>query len=183
MSDPQPEPLAPKEEESDLWWGGYDPRALLPGVLLCLLLTIGIIILTWGVWIEWANQSWKSYRVREITYFLIAALWLIQLGRWMARLVAISYRLTTHRLFLERSFRPCTGEVVELAAITDIAIEQKPWERGLNVGRIRITSQKPGMGTIFLPGVFMPERIATMMRKAVRKRHAGRGGTCETHNV
>src|SRR5262245_57313715 len=132
----EPASRAEPEQEIDVWWGAYAGRTMLPSFLLCGLLSVLIAAA--------ATYAWRAYDlppllVRYIAYALVGFLWFIQLSRWVYRILTRTYRLTTRRLLLEKTFRYARYVAVELRHVTDVRADQTPLERRLGVGRLHLS--------------------------------------------
>jgi membrane protein YdbS with pleckstrin-like domain len=149
-------------EEVDVWWGGFAGRALVPSFHVCALLTI--LIIAGALYLGgWPGTPF----VRASARLAIALIWLLQLGRWGYRMVAINYRLTTRRLFLNRGFRHPGQPGVELSRIRQVVVVRGMWERWLGVGRVRvILGEKES--PVVLEGVRDPDYVALEIRKQVK---------------
>src|SRR5260370_3440080 len=150
-------------EEVDVWWGSYAARTLTPSFIVCGLVTLLVLgaALHLGAWNGTAL-------VRYSAHGLIVTIWLIQLGRWVYRVVAINYRLTTRHLYVEHGFRHPGQPGIDLAHVRQVLIERGQLERWLGVGRICILMQG-GEAPIVLEGVRDPERIANEIRKQANR--------------
>lgn len=164
-------PLPDKTEEIDIWWGSYAGRTMLPGFLLCLLLTI--LLLALDGYLESRNR--RSDLVSSAVLALAAAAWLFQGTRCLYRMIAINYRLTNRRLLYTRGFKLPDGWSIELTQVTDVSIVRGPIERLLGVGRIALQVQDDTSAPLVLDGVPNPERVARTIRKRVRQRKKNEG--------
>jgi membrane protein YdbS with pleckstrin-like domain len=152
-------------EETDVWWGSYAGRAMLPGFLLCLLLTIILLVLDW----HFGNRHSRSDLISSGILGLIGAVWLFQGTRWFYCLIAVNYRLTNRRLFYSRGFKLPDTWAIDLTHITKVAVERGPAERLLGLGRIRIHVQDRDSQRYVLDGVTAPEHVARTIRRRVRQ--------------
>jgi len=154
-------------EEVDVWWGSYAARTLTPSFVLCGLFSVAVI----GVALYLGAWHGGSSLVRYSAHAVIGTLWLIQLGRWAYRVVAINYRLTTRHLYIERGFRHPGKPGIELAQVRQALVARGRLERWLGVGRICIFVRKAETPVV-LEGVRDPERIALKIRQQVEARPA-----------
>jgi hypothetical protein len=160
-----PESAAPQDhaEEVDVWWGAYAGRALVPSFILCGLLTI--LILGGGLYY---GVFHGTFLPRTAVHGSIGTIWLIQLWRWLYRIVAINYRLTTRRLFIERGFRHPGAPGIELSQIRQVVVSRGILERKLGVGRIHLLLQ--GSDSLqTLKGVRDPDLVALEIRKHMKR--------------
>src|SRR5207237_1133557 len=105
--------------------------------------------------------------IRYSVYVVVALIWAVEIARWAYRVMTFSYRLTNHRLLLERSFFNSARAAVELVDITSVRVDRTPVERLLGVGRLEIASQDPTSPKLVLPGLHDPDRAAERIRRAV----------------
>jgi hypothetical protein len=152
---PEPPINRNEPEETDLWWGSYAGRTLLPGFLACGLLTALVIV---------AAYASGATHPRRVAYWLTGPVWLLALAWCAYAMTAFTYRLTTRRLFRSRGFfRPI--EQVELASTVEVRVRRSPVERWLGVGRVCV-ERGPGRPPVILKGVRNPELLATKILAA-----------------
>jgi hypothetical protein len=158
------------DQEVDVWWGAYSSRALLPSFAVCGVLTA---LIGAGAAYAWQAYDLPALPVRYTAYALVGAIWAVQLGRWALRVLTKTFRLTSRRLFLERTFAYGPFLAVELSRVTDVRVVQSPLERRLKVGRLQISS--PDLASpILLEGVSQPGDLAIEFRARIQQaRDAG----------
>jgi membrane protein YdbS with pleckstrin-like domain len=156
--------------EVDIWWAGYAGRTMLPGFVGCCILTAAITLLAWA----FSASGLPPSLMRYAFYASTGLLWALQVGLWFFRCVAMNYRLTTQRLYVDRGFLPSAFTVVELISIIQVGVEQDWLERRLGVGHLRISQDAPGSRPLVLRGVRDPERLAKEIRRARLRLLAGR---------
>ncbi len=157
-----------ENQETDIWWGAYAGRTMMPSFVICALLT-GLLIL--GVWIFWPKNEDRPYLERYTTYILVGAVWLFQLIRWSYRIVGINYRLTNRRLFCQRGFYTPIA-AIDLASIATVRIERDALEGYLKVGRLRIVPVDNSRPPMLLEGVYNPDQIAALIMNQVKHARA-----------
>lgn len=157
----------PEQEEIEIWWGGYSPRAMLPAVLYSLLGTVAIILTAWDV----SERHWLPVRLpRYVAEALILLLWVVQLVRWLYRVTARNYRLTTRRLFLLAQFRmPCVG--IPLEAIREVRVTRTSFDRFLRLGRLHLRLNDRDKAVV-IDGVEQPDRLAELLRQQIGRARA-----------
>jgi membrane protein YdbS with pleckstrin-like domain len=163
---PRP-PAAPLDPtiETDLWWGSYAGRTMLPSFVLCFALTLGLVF---GAYLLWSDFGQGPAVARHEFYSVAVALWLFQLVRWLYRIIGCNYRLTTRRLFCGRGFLYPATAPVDLRDVQGVAVKQLAWERWLGIGRVYVQAKE----AVMLEGVHQPERIAERIRQAAARRPA-----------
>jgi hypothetical protein len=159
--------VAATDQEVDLWWGGYDGRAMLPSFLVCGLLTLAIFGLGWLVWYQFADKGLRPHWIREGVYGLLVVVWFVQLGRWTSRVATTNYRLSSRRLFYLTGMTAHPMATL-LSDIGDVTVEQNRWEHWLDLGcvRIRLTN---GKDAVFLRGLHNPVSVAESIRQAASR--------------
>jgi hypothetical protein len=153
-----------RSQEVDVWWGSYAGRTMLPSFMLCGLLSVGVVV---GAYYLHIRYGFDRLTLRYCVYTIVAAMWFGQLARWAYRVMTFSYRLTTHRLLLERNFFNSARAAVGLQDITAVRVERPPLERVVGVGRVQVVSEKDPL--LELRGLREPETIAAVIRGQVNR--------------
>lgn len=167
-SKPSPPP-SPNDQaqERDLWWGGFSGRTMFPSFVVCFLLTVGLAMLGWYLFLRWLPHHGDP--IRYAVYALAGSVWVFQLVRWGYRVVAMNYRLTTQRLFYSDGFLYPPRNAIELAKLDQIRVEQTWVEKQVGVGRIRIMLVNEKGAPVVLAGVRTPQRIGEVIEKAAKQ--------------
>src|SRR5690349_9553514 len=155
-----PREVAPAKEESDVWWGSYAGRTMVPGFLVCLVVTILLLALDWYL----QSRHSRSDLISSALLGLAGAIWLFQGTRWLYRMLAVNYRLTNRRLLYTRGFNLPETWAITLARITEVSVRRGPLERLLGVGRIAIQVKDADSSHFVLEGVLAPEHVARTLR-------------------
>lgn len=168
---PSSEALAPSSEtadavaplpEVDVWWGGYDIRAVVPNLLTAIGFTAVIIGVAYYLWDE---HRLRANLARWLAYDLNGLLWLYHLLRWSYRLVSCNYRLTTQRLYVWRGIRSLPPPPMHLPDVQAIQVEQNWLERRLDVGRLTVHA-RGHVEPLVLTGVRRPQVVAALILKS-----------------
>jgi hypothetical protein len=132
-----------------------------PSFVLCGLFSVAVVgvALYLGAW-HGTNLA------RYSAHILIGTVWLIQLGRWVYRVAAINYRLTTRHLYIERGFGHPGKPGIDLAQVHEVLVVRRQLERWFGVGRICLLMRAADTPVV-LEGVRDPERIALEIRRQV----------------
>lgn len=161
----------PEHQETDVWYGGYAGRTMLPSFLVCILLTITAVVFLCVYWES--IPAHLSAVVLLAAGGLIGAAWLFQLVRWLFRLIALNSRLTTRRLFYHRGFLYPDWDVVSLSRVTRAEARANVLERLLGVGCVillgdlhRDANAKP---LAVLEGIVKPASIAELIQQHAAK--------------
>jgi len=142
-----------ENQEVDVWWGSYAGRTMWPSFLVCLGLT-GLIIL-----FAWINVDRGQLKLTILG--LSAGVWLIQLGRFAYRYFGFTYRLTSKRLFRNRSRQPLQ---VFLTDVGEVSVEQNGFEKLVGVGRVFITFSDKTRPPVVLEGIAKPKQVIELIR-------------------
>jgi membrane protein YdbS with pleckstrin-like domain len=153
-------------EEVDVWWGSYAGRTLLPSFAVCVFLTLAAVVA--AVYFQ-RRYDLDPLAVRYAVYAIAALVWLGQLARWSYRVLTFSYRLTTRRLLLERSFFNSLRAAIDLRRIARIDVTQRPLERMLGVGRINVFEEGKSVPSMELCGVCRAEVVANVIREQAKQ--------------
>lgn len=166
----QPPSVFSDDQETDVWWGAFAGRTMLPSFILCALVTGVVVVMAWLGWLEYRMPELLA---RYLAYALIGPIWLYQLSRWGYRILTQTYRLTNRRLFIERTFFHTPPRVVPVERMTGVTVERTYLEARLHVGRLRLSTDFPELPVLILEGVHDPERIAGKFRALMARVRAG----------
>jgi uncharacterized membrane protein YdbT with pleckstrin-like domain len=123
---------------------------MLPSALVCVVLTGLIVLCAW---------AWVDRRLMQLTIWSFAGLvWLVQTWRWSTRLFGLNYRLTNHRLIVQRGHWRGRHRLIDLARIQRVDVEPYVHSRWTGVGRLVITVT--GEQKVALDGVRHPHETA-----------------------
>jgi len=154
-----PDGTAPAAQEVDVWWGGYDPRALVPSVLVGLFFTSIIIVVAYMLWGEYGVRAALA---RWLAYYLNGFMWLVHLLYWAYRVAGHAYRLTTARLLVWKGFFGLPPPPVALPDLETATVVQTRLEKYLGVGRI-VVRVRGRRRPLVLTGVRQPQRAAELL--------------------
>ena len=150
-------------EELDVWYGAYSGRAMVPRLIQLTLFTLLITL------VAWYFGAWRgSNLVRATALATICLLWFVQGVTWLLRAIALNYRLTTRRLYLQRGFGHPGKPGIQLRDITQVIVEASRLERRLDVGRVRVYSQG-STEPVILEGVLHPFHLLKQIQRRARK--------------
>jgi membrane protein YdbS with pleckstrin-like domain len=183
-----PQGAARDVPEQELWSGAYSPKAMTGWfIVAALVCALGIAAV---VYADAGPTGWAAVGIAALVIFGY-------LGLLVAyRRMSVRYRLTTHRLVLEKGILGRTDERVLLVDIDDIAVHQSFINRIFNLGKITlITSDqtakdtpdrdnrdivKPksgnkGEGILILDGIENPSQVGDLIDEARRTERTRRG--------
>ena len=148
-------------EEVDVWWGSYAGRTLLPSFVACALFSLATFAAALYLGIRY---ELNPLTLRYTAYAVAGAVWVAQLGRWGYHVLTFSYRLTTRRLLLERSFFNAARAALDLRRLARVEVDRQPLERLVGVGRIRIFEEGKERPSLELRGLRHAEAVAGLIR-------------------
>ncbi len=159
---------ASAEPESQLWAGGYSPRAMFGTWVIAGVLTVvsiaAMIILPGRI----ANQL-DTKTVWLIGIGLILLMWICAACTYVYRRLSVHYELTSQRLIHKHGILIRTSDRIELIDINDVAYTQSIFERVFNVGSIRISSSDRSHPELTLIGIQDVSRVSGLVDDARRK--------------
>jgi hypothetical protein len=110
----------------------------------------------------------EDLHVRYTVYAICGAIWFAQLARWLYYVLTYNYRLTTRRLFIERSFLNTPRAELELRRISGVVVETSGLDRRLGVGTLRVLGDDRAPRLVLL-GVRDPGRLAAEIRHLAKQ--------------
>jgi len=153
-----------KQQETEVWWGGYSPWTMTPSFSVAIALT-GVI-----VWWGWNFLERGDIRLGILS--LTGFVWFVQLLRFGYRFFGANYHLTTRRLMQETGLMNKTLRMVWLDKVESVVVERSNLEEFLGVGRVVIQSVEKEPPMIW-KGVrncnAAAERIRVMVEKVQSK--------------
>jgi uncharacterized membrane protein YdbT with pleckstrin-like domain len=150
-------------EESDLWEGGYSPKAMIGAWIGAGVATVIALIaaIMYGYW-QWIILG-------------LCVMWLILGLRLAYKRLSVRYRLTNQRFFHELGILSRTTDRIEVIDMDDINFTQGLIERIVNVGAIKITSSDRTHPELTLEGIDNVNEVARLLDDARRKERMRRG--------
>jgi uncharacterized membrane protein YdbT with pleckstrin-like domain len=158
------------DDEIDLWWGSSAGRAMAVDFAVCAVTTV--LLLAAGMTLEMLTAL-RGFRTGAIGVSLL--IWVVQIARWVYSTTSTNYRLTTRRVLIDCGFFHPLKREMPLSEVGQVEVEQRPHERIVGVGRIKILADDVGEPIVFT-GVRHPERVAAEIRKQARQARAADGG-------
>jgi membrane protein YdbS with pleckstrin-like domain len=146
--------------EQDLWSGRASWKSLLPpaslGVVLILVVTIVVQLI------------FHRAAVTLTVLTACAVLLLLLLGRTTWRILSVSYRLTSQRLFVRRGILTQTVDQTELLRVDDVRVRQTIIQRMLGIGQVEVISSDRSDAELVLRDVLDPEAVSEHVRRHTR---------------
>jgi uncharacterized membrane protein YdbT with pleckstrin-like domain len=153
--------------ESELWTGGYSPKAMYGGWIAAALLTIGGLIVV--AVFRSDVIGWSIFGVAAL------AIWGGLILTLAYRRVSVKYRLTSQRLFHEQGILRRVTDRIELIDIDDVTLEQGLLERLFGVGTVRVSSSDRTTPELMMPGIDDVKTVADTIDQARRAERQRRG--------
>ena len=170
-SDKLRSPLQPAESsgypaETELWEGGYSPKAMTDAWVVSGLLSIALVV---AAALVGRSEIWAAAICVIVTVNLYLGLLLVY------RKFNVHYRLTSQRFVHQRGILRRVTDRIEVIDFDDITFEQGLFARWLNVGTILIISGDPTDPKLALPGIDNVAHVAGLMDDARRAERRRRG--------
>jgi len=163
--------------EQDLWAGAYSPKAMAGGFILAGLLTIaGMVAASFG-----GPIAWIAVVIGALVLFGFLGL------RVAYKRMSMQYRLTTHRLVLEKGILSRTDDRILLVDVDDITVRQGLLNRLLNIGTIILNTTDESTraangatasaerGILIMDGIEDPRLVGDLIDEARRTERSRRG--------
>jgi membrane protein YdbS with pleckstrin-like domain len=155
------------DPETDIWEGGYSPKAMIgTWVGIALVTLIGLIVVATysktGTW-------WTIFLLTAVVLWGGGFLCLMY-RKWSAH-----YRLTSQRFFHRSGLLRRVTDRIEVIDMDDIAFEQGLIERMVGVGTIKITSSDRTHPVLDLPGIDHVAEVCEEIDVARRAERIRRG--------
>lgn len=156
--------------EEDLWSGAYSPKAMTGPFVGATLFAIAAVIV--GSLIQ--PFGWAVGLGLAVLLFAYLG-WSLFYKR-----MSVHYRLTTHRLVLQKGILSRTDDRILLVDVDDITVQQGLVERMLNVGRIILnttdeTTKQRGKGVLVMDGIENARQVGDVIDEARRTERSRRG--------
>ena len=89
--------------------------------------------------------------------------------------MSVHYRLTTHRLVLERGILSRTDDRILLVDIDDITVQQSLINRMFQLGTIMLNTKDETSPVLIMPGIENPHQVGDLIDEARRTERTRRG--------
>ncbi len=158
------------DPDTELWQGGYCPKAMIGAWALSSLVTIGLLVL--GFFLlknTYAGYIWIGIAAA------IVLLWAYQLLLVAFRRMNARYRLTSQKFIHETGILRRKTDRIETIDIDDVTFERSILERFVGVGTIHITSSDRTHPELVLLGIENVQKVAGMIDDARRAERVRRG--------
>ncbi len=156
------------EPETDLWTGGFSPKAMIGTWLLSALFSIAVlVVLVMAPTLFGDKVSLKV--LWSVGIGVVIAWWAIAISSYAYRRISVRYQLTNQRFIHKHGILVRTTDRIELIDIDDVAFSQGLIQRMLGVGTIRITSSDRSHPMLSLLGIDEVDRVSGMIDDARRK--------------
>jgi membrane protein YdbS with pleckstrin-like domain len=161
--------------EETLWEGSYSPKAMIGSLVLCGLLSLGLVVV--------AVLFAPTGPLSVVVLAAIPVLWLAAGVQFARNRLGKSYRLTNQMFYHREGLLTRTTDRVELIEIHDVTWSQNLLERAVGVGTITITSADRTNPKLPLKGIEDVEGVAAQIDKARRAEQVRRGRRIDFSSV
>ncbi len=155
--------------EETLWEGSYSPKAML-GVAAGAGLASLVLVVAGFIW----SPAWPVF------LGLVMLLWIVVGARLAAKRLGIHYRLTNQMFYHQHGVVNRVTNRIEAIDIDDITWEQGPFDRLVDVGKIKISSSDRSDPILYVEGVENVQQVAQLIDKARRAERIRRGVSVES---
>jgi membrane protein YdbS with pleckstrin-like domain len=156
------------EPETDLWTGGFSPKAMIGTWLLSALFSVAVLVVLAMAPSLFGDQV-PSKVLWSVGIGVVIAWWAIAIASYSYRRISVGYQLTNQRFIHKHGILVRTTDRIELIDIDDVAFSQGLIQRMLGVGTIRLTSSDRSHPTLSLLGIDEVYRVSGMIDDARRK--------------
>lgn len=161
----QPQAMEP---ETDLWTGGFSPKAMIGTWLLSALFSVAVLVVLVMAPSLFGDQVPPKV-LWSVGVGIVIAWWAIAIASYAYRRISVGYKLTNQRFIHKHGILVRTTDRIELIDIDDVAFSQGLVQRMLGVGTIRVTSSDRSHPTLSLLGIDEVDRVSGMIDDARRK--------------
>jgi uncharacterized membrane protein YdbT with pleckstrin-like domain len=155
--------------EETLWEGSYSPKAMLGSAVGAGLVSVVLIVAS-AVW----SPAWPIF------LGLVIVVWLVVGARLAAKRLGIHYRLTNQMFYHQHGVVNRVTNRIEAIDIDDITWQQGPFDRLVDVGKIKISSSDRSDPVLWVQGVENVQEVAHLIDKARRAERIRRGVSVES---
>lgn len=153
---------APEEE---LWGGRYSPKAMagaFVGLALLTVIALVVVSLAWP-----AGMIVVGIVAIVLTVYLVFSMFYQRLS--------VHYRLTTHRLVIQRGILSRTDDRILLVDIDDITVRQGLVDRMLDIGTVVLNTSDDTSPVLTMRGIESPRQVGDLIDDARRAERSRRG--------
>jgi membrane protein YdbS with pleckstrin-like domain len=155
-------------EDKILWEGHFVPQAMYGYWIMAGLISV-VAVIALSLWGNGNSMAWW------IGLISIAILWASLLIFYWYRRVAVHYRLTKLRLFIEHGILFKKVDRIDIMHLDKTDFTQGPLERLFKVGNLEIDSEHPDIPKIVLRGIANLRDVADIIDKARLEERYRRG--------
>lgn len=151
--------------EEEIWTGAYSPKAMTSAFVgAALLAIIGMVVASF-----FGPAGWAAVGVGALVVFGYLALSLIY------QRLSTHYRLTTHRLVIQRGILSQTDDRILLVDIDDITVQQGLIDRMLDIGKVVLNTSDNTSPVLTMRGIESPRQVGDLIDEARRAERSRRG--------
>jgi membrane protein YdbS with pleckstrin-like domain len=151
--------------ENELWTGAYSPKAMTAAFIgAALLVVIGMFVAPFA-----GAAGWTALGAGALVVFGYLVLSLFY------QRMSVHYRLTTHRLIIERGILTKTDDRILLVDIDDITVRQGLIDRMLDIGTVVLNTTDNTSPILTMRGIENPRQVGDLIDEARRAERSRRG--------
>ncbi|MFO0012949.1 MAG: PH domain-containing protein [Planctomycetota bacterium] len=168
QSELQPRSDTPHEPEKKLWEGGFSAKAMygtwLISAVISLAIIAALVLLPWGNIVEVSPSLLWTFGIGAIVLW-----WLLAIGTYLYRRLAIFYELTSQRFIHTSGILTRTTDRIDVIDIDDVSYTQGIIQRMLGVGTIQLVSKDRSHPSLVLRGIDQVDRVSGLIDDVRRK--------------
>ena len=153
------------EEETQLWQGGYSPKAMVGTWIAIAMLSVALLVL--------------PFFIEPLTVLMaigaILLIWVIAGLRYAYRRLGYHYELTTQRFIHQSGLLSRQTDRIEVIDIDDVSFNQGPIQRIFGVGTIDLTGSDRTHPRLMMHGIAGVREVSGLIddtRRKERKRRS-----------
>jgi len=123
-----------------------------------------------GLYLRFAENPSGTFNLIALALAVLPGFF--QLGRGLLRHLGTRYRLTNHRLFIQRGLFTRVHDELELIRVDDVSVRQNLLQRPFDVGTVIVLSTDATSPVLEIAGVARPLELKELIRAQVRARRA-----------
>jgi membrane protein YdbS with pleckstrin-like domain len=150
--------------QTDLAWRGYSGWAMLPGFVVCGVISALLLTSTWF----FDEARGVVAQIGSLAVFgIVWAIWIFQIFRWFYRGATYVYRLTPRFLFVERGFLYNPTPAIDLFRVGVVKWSAGWLGRFFGVGSVTLEGE--GGAEFTMTGIRRPAAFAEEIEAAVKR--------------
>lgn len=153
------------EDETDLWKGGYSPKAMIGTWIAIAILSVLLLVLS--ILFEQLTAP--------MAFGAVVLIWIVAGLRYAYRRLGYHYELTTQRFIHQSGLLHRQTDRIEVIDIDDVSFKQGPIQRIFGVGTISLTGSDRSHPNLMMHGIAGVRDVSGLIddtRREERKRRS-----------